>query len=118
MIILASTHLGLPLSTTQVCTGAIFGAGAGSSFASVHWGRRGPAGTGLGGHPADGGDRRCTRILDRDHRHCRGRAVALGGVVLGAGIYAASRRDPVTALNVNDLPVPPLAQTAAEQLAR
>ena len=40
-------------------------------------------------------------------------AVALGGVVLGAGIYAASRRDPVTALNVNDLPVPPLAQTAA-----
>jgi hypothetical protein len=34
-------------------------------------------------------------------------------VVLGAGIYAASRRDPVTALNVNDLPVPPLAQTTA-----
>ena len=37
-IILASTHLGLPLSTTQVCTGAIFGAGAGRRFASVHWG--------------------------------------------------------------------------------
>ena len=72
VIILASTHLGLPLSTTQVCTGAIFGAGAGRRFASVHWGRRRPAGTGLDGHPAGGGDRRCTRILDRDHRHCRG----------------------------------------------
>jgi phosphate/sulfate permease len=35
-IILASTHFGLPLSTTQVCTGAIFGAGAGRRFASVH----------------------------------------------------------------------------------
>ena len=29
-VILTSTHLGLPLSTTQVCTGSIFGAGAGS----------------------------------------------------------------------------------------
>jgi inorganic phosphate transporter, PiT family len=29
-IILFSTYLGLPLSTTQVCTGAIFGAGAGA----------------------------------------------------------------------------------------
>ena len=36
-IILASTHVGLPLSTTQVCTGTIFGAGAGRRFASVHW---------------------------------------------------------------------------------
>jgi inorganic phosphate transporter, PiT family len=28
-VILSSTHLGLPLSTTQVCTGSIFGPGAG-----------------------------------------------------------------------------------------
>src|SRR5215213_10183265 len=28
-VILSSTHLGLPLSTTQVCTGSIFGAGVG-----------------------------------------------------------------------------------------
>jgi PiT family inorganic phosphate transporter len=39
-------------------------------------------------------------------------AVALGGAILGGGIYAASRRDPVTAINVNDLPVPPLVRTA------
>ena len=37
-MILSSTHLGLPLSTTQVCTGSIFGAGAGRRLASVHWG--------------------------------------------------------------------------------
>ena len=37
-VILTSTHLGLPLSTTQVCTGSIFGAGAGRRLASVHWG--------------------------------------------------------------------------------
>src|SRR4051795_4049010 len=37
-VILASTHLGLPLSTTQVCTGSIFGAGAGRRLAAVHWG--------------------------------------------------------------------------------
>src|SRR4051794_12925278 len=37
-VILSSTHLGLPLSTTQVCTGSIFGAGAGRRLASVDWG--------------------------------------------------------------------------------
>src|SRR3954451_15362395 len=40
-VILSSTHLGLPLSTTQVCTGSIFGAGAGRRLASVHWGMAG-----------------------------------------------------------------------------
>ena len=40
-VILTSTHLGLPLSTTQVCTGSIFGAGAGRRLASVHWGMAG-----------------------------------------------------------------------------
>ena len=37
-VILTSTHLGLPLSTTQVCTGSIFGASAGRRLASVNWG--------------------------------------------------------------------------------
>src|SRR4051794_30812409 len=40
-VILASTHMGLPLSTTQVCTGSIFGAGAGRRLAGVHWGMAG-----------------------------------------------------------------------------
>ena len=37
-VILVSSHLGFPLSTTQVCSGAIFGAGAGRRLARVHWG--------------------------------------------------------------------------------
>jgi inorganic phosphate transporter, PiT family len=112
-IVLASTHLGLPLSTTQVCTGAIFGAGAGRRFASVHWGVAGrlamvwmitlPAAATVGALASSIAITGTVGVW----------AVALGGVVLGAGIYAASRRDPVTALNVNDVAVPPLAQTAA-----
>jgi PiT family inorganic phosphate transporter len=112
-IILASTHLGLPLSTTQVCTGAIFGAGAGRGFASVHWDVAGrlalvwmvtlPAAAIVGALASSVAITGTVGVW----------AVALGGVLLGAGIYAASRRDPVTALNVNDVPASPLAQTAA-----
>ncbi len=36
--ILTSAHLGFALSTTHVCTGSIFGAGAGRRLASVQWG--------------------------------------------------------------------------------
>ncbi|WP_029432238.1 inorganic phosphate transporter [Blastococcus sp. URHD0036] len=112
-VILASSHLGLPLSTTQVCTGSIFGAGAGRRLASVHWGVAGRialawaftlpsaavvgaaaswlAATGTGGVVV----------------------VAVGGIALSAGIYAASRRDQVTADNVTDLPQPPPADVPA-----
>ena len=112
-IILASTHLGLPLSTTQVCTGAIFGAGAGRRFTSVHWGVAGrlalvwmvtlPAAATVGALASSIAITGSVGVW----------AVALGAAVLMAGIYAASRRDPVTALNVNDVPVSPLAQSAA-----
>jgi inorganic phosphate transporter, PiT family len=36
--ILVSSHLGFPLSTTQVTTGSIVGSGLGKKLASVHWG--------------------------------------------------------------------------------
>jgi inorganic phosphate transporter, PiT family len=112
-IILASTHLGLPLSTTQVCTGAIFGAGAGRRSASVNWGVAGrmalvwmvtlPAAAGVGALASSIAITGTVGVW----------VVAVGAAVLAAGIYAASRRDAVTALNVNDIPVPSLAQTAA-----
>jgi len=108
-VILTSSHMGLPLSTTQVCTGSIFGAGAGRRLAGVHWGMAGRivlswsftlpsaavvgaaaswlAGTGTGG------------VI----------VVAVSGVALASGIYVASRRNAVTASNVNDLPHPPAA---------
>ncbi|MET0197487.1 MAG: inorganic phosphate transporter, partial [Rhodococcus fascians] len=37
-IILTSSHLGLPLSTTQVATGSILGSGIGKPGAQVRWG--------------------------------------------------------------------------------
>jgi PiT family inorganic phosphate transporter len=36
-VILASTHFGFPLSTTQVCTGAIIGSGVGKGTDEVRW---------------------------------------------------------------------------------
>jgi PiT family inorganic phosphate transporter len=36
-VILASSHFGFPLSTTQVCTGAIIGAGVGKQGGEVRW---------------------------------------------------------------------------------
>ena len=105
-VILASTHLGLPLSTTQVCTGSILGAGAGRRLASVHWGVAGrialawtftlPAagvvGAGASWLAATGPG----GVL----------VVAVTGIALASGIYVASRRTAVTADNVNDLPQP------------
>ena len=37
-VILASSYYGYPLSTTQVVTGGVMGAGLGKKLASVHWG--------------------------------------------------------------------------------
>jgi inorganic phosphate transporter, PiT family len=103
-VILSSTHLGLPLSTTQVCTGSILGAGAGRRLASVHWGMAGrivlawsftlPAagivGAGASWLAATG----TAGVV----------VVAVTGIALASGIYVASRRNAVTAANVNDLP--------------
>jgi len=36
-VLLASSHLGFPLSTTQVCSGSILGAGLGKRLAEVRW---------------------------------------------------------------------------------
>jgi PiT family inorganic phosphate transporter len=108
-VILSSTHLGLPLSTTQVCTGSIFGAGAGAGagtgrrLASVHWGTAGrivlawsftlPAAAVVG---AAASWLAATGVLGVI-------LVGVSAVALAAGIYGASRRTPVTAANVNDV---------------
>jgi PiT family inorganic phosphate transporter len=103
-VILSSTHLGLPLSTTQVCTGSIFGAGAGRRMASVHWDMAGrialawsftlPSAAVMGAGASWLAATGTAGVL----------VVAVSGVALAAGIYIASRRSPVTADNVNDVP--------------
>jgi inorganic phosphate transporter, PiT family len=111
-VILASSHLGLPLSTTQVCTGSIFGAGAGRRLASVHWGMAGrialawsftlPSAAVVGAAASWLAATGTAGVI----------VVAVSGVALASGIYAASRRNAVTAANVNDVP-----QAAAVEMA-
>ncbi|MFF6954815.1 anion permease [Streptomyces iakyrus] len=102
-VILTSAHLGFALSTTQVASGSIIGAGLGRRLAEVRWGVAGrmavawvitlPAAALVGGLAAavvqNGGDLGTA-------------VVALVGAVLAAGIVAISRRNPVHAHNVND----------------
>ena len=103
-VILTSSHMGFALSTTHVCTGSIFGAGAGRRLASVRWGVAGqmaiawvvtlPAAAVVGGVAA---------LTVRDGGTFGTVVVAVVGIGVAAGIYAASRRRPITAHNVNDV---------------
>ncbi|MEU2538976.1 inorganic phosphate transporter [Streptomyces iakyrus] len=102
-VILTSAHLGFALSTTQVASGSIIGAGLGRRLAEVRWGVAGrmavawvitlPAAALVGGLAAavvqNGGDLGTA-------------VVALVGAALAAGIVVISRRNPVHARNVND----------------
>ncbi|MEU3935610.1 inorganic phosphate transporter [Streptomyces sp. NPDC029044] len=102
-VILTSAHLGFALSTTQVASGSILGAGLGRRLAEVRWGVAGrmaiawvitlPAAALVGGLAAavvqNGGDLGTA-------------VVALVGAALAAGMVVISRRNPVHAHNVND----------------
>jgi inorganic phosphate transporter, PiT family len=104
-VILVSSHLGYALSTTQVTTGSVLGAGVGRPGATVRWRVAGrmvaawlitiPASAGVGAvmwwvaNGLGGG------VLGAV-------VVTLILIVLAALIYARSRRTPVDADNVND----------------
>jgi PiT family inorganic phosphate transporter len=112
-VLLASAHLGFPLSTTQVCSGSILGAGLGKRLAQVRWtvARRMamawlftlPAAAVVGalsGQVASSGNFGVV-------------IVAVLAIVAGGGLYVASRRRPVTAENVNEYPGSSPATTTA-----
>ena len=112
-VLLASSHLGFPLSTTQVCSGSILGAGLGKRLAEVRWTVAGrmavawvltlPAAAlvgALSGRVADSGNIGVVII-------------AVLAVAAGGAIYAASRRKPVTSENVNEYPSSTPASSAA-----
>jgi inorganic phosphate transporter, PiT family len=113
-VILTASHLGLPLSTTQVCTGSIFGAGAGRRLAGVHWGMAGrivlawtftlPAAAVVGAAASWLASTGTVGVV----------VVAISGLAMAGGIYIASRRAVVNAVNVNDLPEPEPAPTPAD----
>jgi PiT family inorganic phosphate transporter len=101
-VILASSHLGFALSTTQVCTGSILGAGLGRRLAQVRWGVAGriavswvltlPAAAAVGGVAA----------WVAGHGDLGVALVAGVALAAAAGFYVLSRRRPVNADNVND----------------
>jgi PiT family inorganic phosphate transporter len=102
-VILTSAHLGFALSTTQVCSGGILGAGLGRRLAEVRWGTAGrmavawlvtlPSAAAVGAVSAavvvHGGT--LGTVL-----------IALAALAAATAIYLASRRNPVHAENVND----------------
>ncbi|EPD55256.1 inorganic phosphate transporter [Streptomyces sp. HGB0020] len=102
-VILTSAHLGFALSTTQVASGSILGAGLGRRLAEVRWGVAGrmvaawlitlPCAALVGGVSAS--------VVK--HGGTFGTVVvALVGAALAVGIVLLSRRNPVHADNVND----------------
>jgi PiT family inorganic phosphate transporter len=102
-VILTSAHLGFALSTTQVCSGGILGAGLGRRLAEVRWGTAGrmavawlvtlPSAAAVGavsaGVVVHGGT--FGTVL-----------IAVAAIAAATAIYPASRRNPVHAGNVND----------------
>jgi PiT family inorganic phosphate transporter len=102
-VILTSAHLGFALSTTQVCSGGILGAGLGRRLAEVRWGTAGrmavawlvtlPSAAAVGAVSAavvvHGGT--LGTVL-----------IAVAALAAATAIYLASRRNPVDAGNVND----------------
>jgi PiT family inorganic phosphate transporter len=115
-VILTSANLGFALSTTQVCSGGILGAGVGRKLAEVRWGTAGrmalawlvtlPSAAAVGalaaGAVVHGGTTGTVLIAVA--------AVAIAGVIV-----ALSRRNPVHADNVNNTPttsVRPAVQAA------
>jgi PiT family inorganic phosphate transporter len=100
--ILVSSHLGFALSTTQVTSGSIVGAGLGKKLASVHWNVVGkiaiawaftlPAAAIVGGLAAWAASQSTFGLI----------VVAVLAVAGGLTFYVLSRRHPVTHENVND----------------
>jgi PiT family inorganic phosphate transporter len=103
-VILASSHLGFALSTTQVATGAVVGSGVGRPGAQVRWR--------IAGHmvaawvitlPSAGVVGAVMWYLSNAIGGLAGALTVFGFLLLTAGLmYAWSRRAPVDPTNVND----------------
>jgi PiT family inorganic phosphate transporter len=115
-VILLSSHVGVPLSTTHVCSGGIIGSGVGRREAPVRWRMAGrmvvawlftlPAAAVVGA--AAGG------LASLGEAGTIG--VGVGGILFAAGIYLLSRRKPVTAHSFQ-VPEPSAADTEPDRLA-
>ncbi|MFT4235114.1 MAG: inorganic phosphate transporter [Microbacterium sp.] len=103
-IILSSSHLGLPLSTTHVATGSILGSGLGKKGAQVRWGVAGKMGLAwLITLPAAAAVGSLTWFIGSSISGLPG-AITVFGLLLAVVvlIYVRSRRDAIDHNNVND----------------
>src|SRR5262249_55266712 len=111
--ILASSQVGFALSTTHVATGAIIGSGVGKKLSEVRWGVAGrmalawrftlPAGAMVGATAGGTASLGTAGTV----------IVALAAVVIAVGAYLLSRRQPVSAGNVNEMPSTTSPSTAS-----
>ncbi|MFD9965188.1 anion permease [Amycolatopsis sp. NPDC058986] len=116
LVILVSSRLGFPLSTTHVCSGGIIGSGVGRREAPVRWRMAGrmviawlftlPAAAIVGAIAGKTASLGTVGTI----------AVGVVGIAVGVGIYLLSRRRPVTAHSFH-VPEPSAPDTEPRQLA-
>ncbi|MFC7840998.1 anion permease [Streptomyces sp. NPDC057382] len=103
-VILTSAHLGFALSTTQVASGSILGAGLGRRAEEIRWGVAGRMVVAWAVTlPAAGLIGALAAVVVRLGGDLGTAAVGLAGAALAAGMVVVSRRSPVNAHNVNDV---------------
>jgi PiT family inorganic phosphate transporter len=111
--ILASSHLGFALSTTQVCSGSVMGAGLGRSGATVRWSTAGRMVAAWALTLPAAGLAAAGAALLADQGTWGVTTVAVAGLVICAVIRTAARRKPITHANVNELPAEPQGTVTA-----
>ncbi|MFE6779227.1 anion permease [Streptomyces sp. NPDC057702] len=102
-VILASSHLGFALSTTQVCSGSVMGSGLGRKGGVVRWSTAGRMVVAWGlTLPAAGLVAGAAALL-ADQGDWGVATVAVLAVIACGAIWLASRRQPIDHTNVNDI---------------
>ncbi|GAA3648966.1 anion permease [Streptomyces fenghuangensis] len=101
--ILASSHLGFALSTTQVCSGSIMGCGLGRKGGVVRWSTAGRMVAAWGLTLPAAGLIAAGSALLAIQGDWGVTVVAVASVAAIAAIWFASRREPVDHTNVNDV---------------
>ncbi|MFD7668924.1 anion permease [Streptomyces sp. NPDC059788] len=102
--ILASSHLGFALSTTQVCSGSVMGAGLGRKGGVVRWSTAGRMVVAWGLTLPAAGLVAAGAALLADQGDWGITTVAVLALVVCGAIWVASRRKPVDHTNVNEAP--------------
>ncbi|WP_217197657.1 inorganic phosphate transporter [Streptomyces buecherae] len=116
-VILASSHLGFALSTTQVCSGSVMGSGLGRKGGVVRWSTAGRMVIAWGlTLPAAGLVAGAAALL-ADQGDWGVATVAVLAVIACGAIWLASRRKPVDHTNVNDVDGAPAPAVAADATA-